>query len=496
MKKVLFRICAVLCVMVATMHGYANVLRVDNNIVQSGDGSEWNKAYKTLTDALLNATDGDEIWVKAGLYQEPTYLLKEGVNVYGGFVGTEKDKSERNPQINLTYLVSYNFTDLILLGKECTKVTEWDGFTFTGAKNNVSEKDKGGAIRLFRNNKLSNSIISYNTSISEGGAIFMKDAFLYGCVVSNNSSSLGAGGIRMDGASRVSSCVVVNNTAGNVGGGLSAGNDVPVIIENCLIANNTISNGNGGGIYIGGSSTLENVGKIINCTVTNNQTTKYSSSCGGVYGLNKLAYSAYMFNCIIWGNRADASPEHNNITGFNKDGSAYVLNCAIEDMPEAFIHDSNLNLTTENSGESLSPCFVNPSLIAGPDVESEVYSYDWTLGDASSCIDKGNSSYWIAEENVDLLGNARMSGASIDMGAYENQSATGINNVSAHARIKVITDGNTVTVIGIAPGELIEIYSCNGALIKQEEATCYEKMTLPKGVYIIKSGKDSIKVVI
>ena len=60
----------------------------------------------SLDDALAKATSGDEIWIAAGTYK-PTQLiksskknshhfpLKDGVSLYGGFVGTEKDKDKR-----------------------------------------------------------------------------------------------------------------------------------------------------------------------------------------------------------------------------------------------------------------------------------------------------------------------------------------------------------------------------------------------------------------
>ena len=75
--------------------------------------NKWNKrwhfvekAMGSLDDALAKATSGDEIWIAAGTYK-PTQLiktskknsrhfpLKNGVSIYGGFAGTEKNKEER-----------------------------------------------------------------------------------------------------------------------------------------------------------------------------------------------------------------------------------------------------------------------------------------------------------------------------------------------------------------------------------------------------------------
>ncbi len=71
----------------------------------TGDGSSWDNAT-TLSDALNNkAQAGDQIWVlgfeqitEAGqLYTAPTdgFSVKSGVQLYGGFAGTEKSINDR-----------------------------------------------------------------------------------------------------------------------------------------------------------------------------------------------------------------------------------------------------------------------------------------------------------------------------------------------------------------------------------------------------------------
>src|SRR5512141_2878126 len=70
----------------------------------SGNGSGWRcdswRDPCSLQNALATAADGDEIWVKAGVYRpadssaqpEATFRLKDGVEVYGGFAGTETSR--------------------------------------------------------------------------------------------------------------------------------------------------------------------------------------------------------------------------------------------------------------------------------------------------------------------------------------------------------------------------------------------------------------------
>ena len=62
--------------------------------VQSGqtnqppDGLAWATAYPNVQQALTTAAAGDQIWVASGIYLE-NLLLPDGIELYGGFSGTE-----------------------------------------------------------------------------------------------------------------------------------------------------------------------------------------------------------------------------------------------------------------------------------------------------------------------------------------------------------------------------------------------------------------------
>src|SRR5215475_1262798 len=77
----------------------------------SGSGCWANgTAFTDLQSALAASGSGDEIWVAAATYKPDasdrtkSFALKDGVGIYGGFVGTETLRSQRNPAANVTIL--------------------------------------------------------------------------------------------------------------------------------------------------------------------------------------------------------------------------------------------------------------------------------------------------------------------------------------------------------------------------------------------------------
>ena len=93
-----------------------------------GDGSSW-QSTMTLADALNTAKAGDQIWVQgfeqiteAGqLYTAPTdgFSVKSGVQLYGGFAGTEKSINDRET-LGKPYQMKYRS---VLSGDENIKDT-------------------------------------------------------------------------------------------------------------------------------------------------------------------------------------------------------------------------------------------------------------------------------------------------------------------------------------------------------------------------------------
>ena len=181
------------------------------------------------------------MWVKAGTYAEKV-TLRNLAYVYGGFAGTETERSGRDWSRNVAVLDA---------GK-------------TGAVVTASGVGYGlGAIDGF--------------TIRNGGTSSGDGIRCYGAspAIANNTITGNAGrGIYCAGLI----ATIANNTiAGNSGGGIYSFYSGPTIRNNVIVGNNATSSG--GGIYCYSSSP----------TISNNTITGNSASNGG--GINCENYS-------------------------------------------------------------------------------------------------------------------------------------------------------------------------------------------------------------
>ncbi len=119
-----------------------NILYVNLQATGENDGSSWENAFTDLQSALEVASNGNNIWVAQGTYYPSTedtsvsFEMKDNVNVYGGFAGTETEFTQRNYQENLTVLSgdlgeqgnnSDNTQKIVIAANNII-----DGFTITG----------------------------------------------------------------------------------------------------------------------------------------------------------------------------------------------------------------------------------------------------------------------------------------------------------------------------------------------------------------------------
>ena len=98
-------------VLFASCSAYA-VTFVDPSATGAGDGSSWGDAFTELQAGLASAGPSGEVWVAGGVYtpagpggdRTATFSLLNGQQVYGGFLGTETNRNQRDSATNITTL--------------------------------------------------------------------------------------------------------------------------------------------------------------------------------------------------------------------------------------------------------------------------------------------------------------------------------------------------------------------------------------------------------
>ena len=257
----------------------------------------------------------------------------------------------------------------------------------TATKNEAG--DHAGGVYVNNECTLSNSIIFGNHCVDDGGGVYINEptGLVENCHIFNNESVDHAGGLFINTGTAIN-CVIDNNVSGDDGGGVNIDNKEPTspgLLIGCLVTNNSCAD-QGGGVYV-----LE--GNIINCTIADNVS---ENAGGGVRGKGTWLVT----NSIIGGNTSNTAVDPNLSINSNTNAVSFDY-CAVE---------AGHGLTTEitNSIEATEPPFVGGE---GND------AYYLVMGAAP--IDAGTTLAPELTPEKDAHGNTRVTGAAIDMGAFE-----------------------------------------------------------------------------
>lgn len=425
-----------------TAAAQSKIYYVSSRATDTGDGSSWANAT-TLTKALDKAVAGDQIWVQGfetltgdNLYVAPTkegFAVKSGVQLYGGFAGTESRLSQRvtlgkpyqlkyrsvlsgdiqqNDTVgsvdlifpangtrsdNATHVLSVNLDPTQASGNNNTYPTVINGFSIgNGQAAGTGDAGKGGGIYVYGDN-------------SKGGVFRIERCFL----ISNYATQGGA--VYVDASvksvngetSLINQSVVFNNAAGdraaveNQAGGIYLAGEATVV-------NTSIFNNENGGVRLSPES------KVVNVTIARNTGAGVDMTAGS-------SGDAHVYNSIIWGN---TQLYLQNDPGFRN--SAYHE--VVSSDPATPDENGNIYVAKENRGDKFGPMFDAPSLKTSYDRdfnwrESAYPLWSWNVLEGSVMIDKGDNDYY--DQNVygseDMAGNPRISGPHISVGAYEYQ---------------------------------------------------------------------------
>jgi len=438
----------------------AAIWHVDGQVSSSGNGTNWTQAFQSIHEAVGAAAAEDEIWVKQGPYLLSSQIeIDKVVALYGGFDGTETQRSQRDWEDNTTTISGRNS----VRGFYITANATIDGFTIENgyATESGTPSDNGGGIFNSESSPtINNCTFSANRANRYGGGIYNWNASptITNCTFSNNNASDGSGGGIHNTLSSpiITDCTFSNNGA-IYGGGITNNNSFPTI-SNCLFSNNgSNATRKGGGIFNSNSSSPT----ITNCTFSDN----HAGEGGGIY--NSDYSSPTITNCTFSGNSAyngggilnlyHSSPTIinsmflGNSASFgggilNKRSSLFIKNCTFSGNSGGILnkfsssssiiitnsvlwgngdeitnrsYPSSINVTYSNvkggyEGEGnidADPLFVNA-------IEGDLH-----LNISSPAINSGTSKGTLVSS--DFEGNPRPSGNGYDMGAYEYQFLPG-----------------------------------------------------------------------
>lgn len=272
---------------VGSNHVGVPVLRVPSSVVHvkidgddNANGLSWATAKLTIQAAVDQAfamQPKGEVWVAAGdhyTYASPGFTLKlrDGVAVYGGFVGNETERDRRDWQANPTTINALCMASVVtasFVGPQ----TRIDGFTITWGE---SSDSSGGGIHCESSSLvIANNRFADNTYSGRGGAIGCTGGapVITGNVIVGNNADFSVpgqgGGIYCENSSPIiSDNTITQNAAANTGGGIYCTGGSPTIVGNTITENTSRS---GAGIYCTGGS----------CTISRNIISSNSGYLGG-----------------------------------------------------------------------------------------------------------------------------------------------------------------------------------------------------------------------
>ncbi|MBR9921639.1 MAG: hypothetical protein GYB31_12445 [Bacteroidetes bacterium] len=264
----------------------------------SGNGSSWESASSDLAQILQAAEAGDQVWVAEGTYfptnkddRTASFILKNGVKVFGGFAGNETQLTDRKWQFHTTILSGEigNKSDqndnsyTIIKTHNVNTETVLDGFVIASGNAN-GEGPESCATRCGAGwyNDGSNGGFSSPTIVN---CVFERNAARDGAAFYSNGNAGNSRPVFVN-------CTFKDNRADLDGGAVyndnrNGGKSLPVL-EECLFENNLASYG--AGIFVKSASSSDAINlDLRNCTFKENTAFLWG---GGIYTMGQPTEAA------------------------------------------------------------------------------------------------------------------------------------------------------------------------------------------------------------
>ncbi|MCO5230796.1 MAG: right-handed parallel beta-helix repeat-containing protein [Chitinophagales bacterium] len=519
----------------------------------TGDGSSWANASGDLQDMINKSGCSDNIFVAKGTYypirkannlnlittldRDNAFVLKNGVNLYGGFEGFETDISQRdlsNP--NNASVLSGDFMNNDSVSIDAQGVLSFhnnqenayhvvvlsnllgvnlDGFTIKGGNaNNTNDisvnsrtigRNSGGGIVINSsiNILLVNCLIENNLATNQGGGAFFyasKNYNLKKVIVHQNIATYGGGIMSRNEEysdnSNYDECIISSNNAINEGGGISIKSGTSYVVNTKIVGNQSITSSGGGAYAYRLSHSSSAYAYFINCQITGN---KAATSGGGLrvarhydnsYGSDDYHAEGtfYVYNSTISGNSA-ASGGAVDVYSYGaatNEAKLYIKNSIVWGN-SSFIYINRSKVYTnfsllEGQRDGTSNQFEAPLFVNAPSYTEAPFNYgDYTLNPCSPAINTGNNSLNNIPQ-IDILGNNRYIGR-IDKGVIEYQGGKIISGTKWYVKSGQSGDGSSWST---AAGDLQAIIN---------NASCGDTIFVAKGIYIPNRKSNQLDII-
>jgi len=298
--------CSENCIYECSIEAQENVIYVHKeNGFTTHTGSSWCTAFTDLQEALTIAQPGDEIWIGAGTYKptddqdrSKSFVIPNGVTLYGGFTGIETSNDTRSWLANRTILsgdLADNDDSEIINDNSChvvkleniSEATRLDGLIITSGNTDENCQEltpSGGGLHITASSNITieNCSIMYNNAKENGGGVYVNSSeieFTDTSMINNKTSPVSGfgGGMKIENSSPTFSNVQFTNNEALYGGGvaISISTSSP-FFEGCIFSDNLASLG--GGVFIEGGAQPIITNSDFNSNVAGNGGAIYSLS--------------------------------------------------------------------------------------------------------------------------------------------------------------------------------------------------------------------------
>jgi hypothetical protein len=430
-----------------------SVIYVKHDATGANNGLSWNNAFTSFHNALESSIAGDKIWVAYGKYYPESvhglvtmddvadaeefnrykhFRMKNGVEIYGGFAGTETELAQRDIDADETILscdlgeVDDEYDNCFHIfyhpaGLDLDNSAVVDGFSMEGGyADDVEPHDAGsvmfndgsspvvrngwiywnysykGAVFYNKDNSMKvmdTTFVNNKAPYSKGGVFYNEnsDIEISGCNFSNNSAegdeySMGGAVYNINSKITISETEFRNNRA-MFGGAVYSESSETVIIDSVFNENKGLQ---GAAVYLKDSKGTDS---FTGLSFTHNSTVSYGSNDGfgaAVRMVNsklKIVNNLFYDNISGYGGAINSTATGENTSDLTIINSAFTKNYLTKHGAALYLAKTNANVA--NSVFNRNSTYSTAGTMGGA-----IYKGSGTLNVVNSIFKLNNAGLW------------------------------------------------------------------------------------------------------